>query len=132
VIYCFKCDCGKKTEKALPISDCEKVFKCKCGKTLKRDFQAERGIDTPGTWPMESDAAGVNPEQIPEAREYARSMGVPTEYNPETGAAIFTSRDHRKRFCEASGLYDRNAGYGDQSPRHNMRKRRFRCQRTAR
>lgn len=92
---------------------------------MRRDLVAEHGgtKDTPGAWPMESDAAGVNPVQIPEARAYARKMGVPTEYNPQTGAPILTSRDHRKRFCEISALYDRNAGYGDQSPKHNMRKR---------
>lgn len=95
---------------------------------MRRDFIAEHGQfkDTPGNWPMESDAAGINPDQIPEAMAYNERMGVPTQYNPETGAAIFTSREHRKRFCEISGLYDRNGGYGDQAPRNNMRKRRIR------
>jgi len=103
-----------------------KGLRCfKCGKPMRRDLIAEHGgtKDTPGTWPMESDAAGVNPVQIPKARAYARKMGVPTEFNPKTGAAIFTSRDHRKRHCEATGLYDRNGGYGDAAPKHNMRKR---------
>lgn len=128
MIYCFKCNCGKKTEKQLPMSDCDKKLVCDCGKVMERDILAEHGRtkDTPANWPMESDAAGINPNQIPEASEYAKKMGVPTEYNSETGAAIFTSREHRKRFCAISGLYDRNGGYGDQSPTHNMRKKRTR------
>lgn len=129
MIYCYVCtSCGKKSEKNLPMSESATQFTCECGKPMRRDFQAEHGgfKDTPGNWPMESDAAGVAPEQIPEAMAYNERMGVPTRYNPETGAAILTSREHRKRFCEISGLYDRNGGYGDQAPRNNMSKRRLR------
>lgn len=130
MIYCFSCEnCGHKTAVQRPMSDYKKPLKClECGKRMRRDFVAEFGgmKDTPGNWPMESDAAGVNPVQIPEAMAYAEKMGVPTNYNPETGAPIFTGREHRKKFCEISGLYDRSGGYGDQSPKHNMRKRKTR------
>ena len=64
---------------------------------------------------MESDAAGVDVTQVNEAMAHSRSIGVPTDFNKETGAAIFTSKKHRKQYCEAIGLYDRNGGYSDPS-----------------
>jgi hypothetical protein len=75
---------------------------------------------------MESDAAGVGVEQVAQCSEYVRQRGVPTDFNPKTGNPIFTSQNHRKRFCEVTNLYDRNAGYGDPTPRHNMQKRKAR------
>jgi len=63
---------------------------------------------------MESDAAGVHPAQAKEYADYLRMKGVPTEVLPN-GNPVFTSREHRKRVCAATGQYDRNAGYGDQS-----------------
>jgi hypothetical protein len=94
---------------------------------MRRDLIAEDfKTQKPSCWPMESDAAGVHPDQVKEAAAYAQQMGVPTEYNPKTGNPIFTGRNHRKRFCEISGLRDRNAGYGDASgkttPRDKKRK----------
>lgn len=70
---------------------------------------------TPSTdgWPLESDAAGVHPDQVNEAMVHAVSQGVPTEFNPKTGNPIFRSRRHRNDFLKAHGLRDNNAGYGD-------------------
>lgn len=67
---------------------------------------------TPGTWPMLSDAAGVAPHQIEEVTKESVRAGIPTNFT-EDGRAIFTSREHRKRYCEHIGLYDRNGGYSD-------------------
>lgn len=86
---------------------------------LNRDYQAEQGVrHCAGNWPMESDAAGVGVSQVTEAMAHSRSIGVPTDFNPKTGAAIFTSARHRKKYCEARGLRDRNAGYSDPSGRN--------------
>jgi len=71
----------------------------------------------PGMWPMKSYALGVLPSQVKQAMEHAKSIGVPTEFCPKTGDAIFTSRLHRKRYAEATGHYDRNGGYGDPQKR---------------
>jgi len=92
---------------------------------MSRDLAAEgmRFKDTPGAWPMESDAAGVHPDQAKEYSEFLKSKGVPTEINPETGNPIFTSREHRKKFCQVTEMYDRNAGIGDATPKHNMKRR---------
>jgi len=45
-----------------------------------------------------------------------RRKGVPTDYTRD-GCPIFTSRAHRKRYCEAHGYFDRNGGYGDPQKR---------------
>jgi hypothetical protein len=64
---------------------------------------------------MASYAAGVEPEEVPEMMEFDRQHGVQTEYNEE-GDPVFTSAAHRKRYCEAHGIFDRNAGYSDPVP----------------
>lgn len=72
-------------------------------------------VAPPGNWPMASDAAGVDPSQIPEQMAHDAEAGVPTEYT-KTGEPILTSPSHRKRYMHANGLCDRNAGYSDPEP----------------
>jgi hypothetical protein len=67
---------------------------------------------------MRSIALGVPPSQVEDAQREAAAVGVPTEYDPRTGEAIFTSRGHRKRLCEKLGYFDRDAGYGDPAPKN--------------
>ncbi len=82
----------------------------------RRDFRAELVNTRPAAnYPMESDAAGVHPDQRVEAEAHSRSIGIPTHFT-EDGAAVFTDPKHRKRYCEAIGMYDRNAGPGDPVP----------------
>ena len=84
---------------------------------MQRDFRAEHGKQLHGDiWPMASVAAGVSPEEVPEMMKYDREKGIPTEYTND-GDPVFTSREHRKRYCEAHELFDRNAGYGDPTPK---------------
>lgn len=94
-------------------------IKCVCGRWMRRDLQAEHGEQrrTADPWPLHSDALGVHPSQIPEAVKQARSLGVPTEFD-SSGRAILRDRKHRKDLCQALGYFDRNAGYGDASPRN--------------
>ena len=109
----------------MPMSDFSKNILCKkCGELMGIDLAAQhsRTKDTNANWPMESDALGVHPDQAREYSDYLRKKGVPTEVNPETGNPVLTSRFHRKRLCEATQMYDRNAGYGDQAPRTEKRK----------
>ena len=125
MIYCYVCDfCGQNFEFSLPSSEYRKeIFCTTCGKPIRRDLVAEHRDfkDTPGSWPMVSDAAGVHPDQAKELAEHVARRGVPTEINAD-GNPVFTSREHRKKFCQATGIYDRNAGIGDATPKHNMRK----------
>jgi putative FmdB family regulatory protein len=114
-VYIFHCEgCGAHSEETRPMSDSQKPKVCDCGETMIRDFAAEHGgvIATPGNWPMESYAVGVNPAQVPEFMKFDQEHGVKTEYS-RGGNPIFTDRAHRKRYCDAHGKVDRNAGFGD-------------------
>jgi hypothetical protein len=64
------------------------------------------------SWPIHSDAAGVHPSQIAEAKEESRRLGVPTDFDNK-GCAVLTDPAHRKRYARAIGLHDRRGGYGD-------------------
>ena len=66
-------------------------------------------------YPFYSTAAGVGAENRQEAMEICRKSGHPTEFNAD-GDPKFESQLHRKKYCKTFGLYDRNAGYGDQAP----------------
>ena len=69
-----------------------------------------------GHWPNYNDNLGVSTHQVQEAIAYSRKIGVPTEFCPKTGCAIFTSAKHRKKYAEAMGykvVGKRGAGYSD-------------------
>lgn len=86
---------------------------------MVRNYPVEMGaikVPPPGNWPMKSDAMGVHPDQIPEVEAHSRRVGVPTRFDKDTGQAILTSPDHRRRYAKAIGLIDRNAGYSDPTP----------------
>lgn len=85
------------------------------GRSAKRDVVEElRSFHSPRAagWPMKSDALGVHPSQVNEARKESVRLGVPTDFTPD-GRAILKDRKHRKKYAEAKGYYDRNGGYGD-------------------
>jgi len=119
MIYCYKCPaCKKKKEVIKPASRYKEPELCDvCSFVMNRDFRAEHGghTDTPGNWPLLSDACGVAHDQVKEAHEESVKAGVPTDFT-EDGRAILTSPLHRKKYCEAMGMYDRNAGYSDPMP----------------
>jgi hypothetical protein len=73
---------------------------------------------TPGTYPMECDAAAVHPTQVREHQEILAKRGVKTQYTSD-GRPIFRDAAHRKHHCETIGLYDRNGGYSDPQPRNH-------------
>ncbi|MBN1460881.1 MAG: hypothetical protein JXA57_15215 [Armatimonadetes bacterium] len=113
--YHFNCDkCGRREVRLAPHDQVPRRVKCsKCGAYAHRVFGAQVAA-TLGRQ-MISMAAGVDPSQVDEARRQSVEMGVPTDFTPD-GDAIFTSRSHRKRYCEKVGLHDRDGGYGDPSP----------------
>lgn len=109
----------------VPMSERKKIQRCpKCRAKGERDFGSEgRGFKAhPGNWPMKSAAAGVNPMQRDEAIAESVKEGVPTHFDKE-GNAIFTSPEHRKKYCETFGIYDRNGGYSD--PRRGEARKRL-------
>lgn len=86
------------------------------GRLLCRDYRRERIGVPPSAYRVESEAMGVDTDQIPEAMAWDKKNGCSVDYNPETGNPIFTSRDQRRKYMRAHNFYDRDGGYGDQSP----------------
>jgi hypothetical protein len=85
------------------------------GTPCERDFETDFGstrTSEPGAWPMESEAAGVHPDQVPEAVAAASAHGVPTEFTRD-GCAVFRDRAHRAKYLKAFGYFDKDAGYRD-------------------
>ncbi len=66
-------------------------------------------------WPMKSTAMGVHPSQRKDAYEESVKIGVETQFDGQ-GDAVFESAGHRKRYCRAKGVHDKNAGYSDPTP----------------
>ena len=111
--YCFTDRQGNTICRFYLMTKVPKQFTL-AGTVFKRNICAEHANTkhTPGNWPMKSDAAGVHPDQIKEAHQHSIKIGIPTEFTPD-GRAVFTGRKHRKDYCRAIGLHDRNGGYGD-------------------
>ena len=66
----------------------------------------------PACWPRWSDAMGIHPNQIEEARAADMALGVSAEFCEKTGRIKFESKRHEKQYCEAHGHYQLNGGYG--------------------
>ena len=113
-IYCFSDDRGNVVERFHEIGKCPRKIRIK-GRTYRHDLGAEHSgfRNTPGTYPMVSEAAGVAPDQVPEMMRQCKAAGISGMRFDSTGAAVFADKSIRKRFCEMRGLYDRNGGYGD-------------------
>ena len=114
--YVYTCErCEKTMQRVFSIARRKKTVRCPdCGGWATRNFAAEQaGAAAPcSTWPMRSDAAGVHPDQRQEATEQSVKDGVPTHFDG-LGRAVFTTREHRRRYLRTIGLHDRNGGYGD-------------------
>ena len=67
---------------------------------------------------LESDSASIHSSQVNEFREDAKKQGLTGVEFDESGNVKFTSRDQRSRYLRHRGLYDRDAGYGDATPRN--------------
>lgn len=118
-VYTFKCtECGKQQEVVRPMSQSDKPVYCeKDGKSMIRDLQADFGKQRHADiWPIVSTAAGIHPDEVQDQMKRDRKNGVPTEYRD--GDPVLTSKSHRKAYLESRGIYDRNAGYGDPTPRN--------------
>lgn len=115
--YSYKCSCGQRQEVVRPMSESDLPVLCeKDGFVMARDYKTDFGRQHHGDiWPMASYAAGIHHKQIPEMREIDKKNEVPTDYTPD-GDPVFTGPKHRRKYCEAHGLYDRNAGHSDPVP----------------
>ncbi len=114
--YDYHCEsCAENFSVFKPMAEYQTPAHCpKCAKPAARNYLAEHCDQKAhaGNWPMKSEALGVHPDQIGEAREQSIKLGVPTEFTKD-GRPILTSPKHRKRYAEALGFHDRNGGYSD-------------------
>lgn len=110
---CDKCKLGQ--ERFFTMADYQSQIPCLCGSNADRVFGFDT-VATPGNYPMESTALGVNPSQRKEAYDHSVQIGVPTEFN-EKGNPVWKSRSHRKKYCEKIEFFDRDGGYGDPQPK---------------
>jgi len=116
-LYSYICPaCRNKQEVARHMNDDELPVLCeKDGFVMRRDYKADFSNRQPcGNWPYYSYAAGVHPKQVPEMMKFDKEHGVSTEYLD--GDPQMKSPGHRKKYCEAHGLFDRNAGLNDPVP----------------
>ena len=112
---------GERTSIFMTISEMERRSKADMSIVLEgvkweRDLASEHcgnGSTGCAVWPMKSDAAGVHPGQVNEFRSDSMKKGVPTDFDTETGQAIFKSRSHRANYLKAYGMHDKSGGYGD-------------------
>lgn len=119
MIYLYTTANGKMTvEENFPMGKAPKKIVLPVGLTAYRDVAAEhrKGGGEDGRavnpYPLKSTAVGVQPKQRFKAMKHAAEIGVPTTFD-KRGDAVFESRGHRKRYCEAIGSYDLNGGYSD-------------------
>ena len=113
-LYSFLCSCSAKKQVVRPMAESDLPVLCDvCSFVMHRDLRADFCNDRKiKGWPMVSVAAGINPDQIGEYKEFDKKMGVETDYTP-SGDVVFRSRGHRKKYLEAHHMYDRNGAYGD-------------------
>ena len=72
----------------------------------------------------ESFSNGVHPRQIPQAHKVDTAVGAPyTDYNPETGDAIFRDANHERTWLNAHQRVNRRAGYRDPCPGDFVKRR---------
>lgn len=131
-IYEFKTDDGDVVEVFMSYAEHDKRVKNEVitlddGRNAKTFWNPHSNISTvPANYPMVSTAAGVHPGQIQEHMEYLRSKGCGQVDHTKDGDMIFQDKAQRKRVLETLGLYDRNGGYSDPSPKVRTTCRKYR------
>lgn len=96
-------DCEKcRDKRGHEVSD--EGLKCRdCGSIHPSSFQESHTVNA-WTDPILSDAAGIHPDQIPEAK-----AKFPHHNYTEDGRMIFRSKRERKRHLKDIGLIDKDA-----------------------
>ena len=66
--------------------------------------------------PWMSNSCGVGPSQVTEFNEIYKKSGITGAHHLPDGRLECTSRKARKDIMRLRGLFDKDAGYGDQAP----------------
>lgn len=116
-LYTYRCPACKVQKTVIRSMKCDDAVLCDdCAFVMARDFKADFGKQYHGnTYPYASTAMGVHPEEVKHRMKFDSDMGVPTVYNDE-GDPIMRNKTHRRKFCRAHGVHDRNAGHSDPVP----------------
>jgi len=100
--YMFECDCGFEKEAVRPMSQSEDDQPCPhCGKLMRRDYRAELGETSGEKGSYLSEALGVHPSQIAEAK----TRFPHHDFAPD-GRMVIKSTAHRKRVLRDIGYAD--------------------------
>ena len=121
--YLYETESGEMVELFMSVKEMERrqrhdgSITLDDGRAARRNFGAEMRDfrNTPGCWPMYSDAAGCHPLQVRQMQEALAKKGVQCHFTPD-GRAVLESRSHRRDVLKAMGLFDRSAGFGDPTP----------------
>lgn len=108
-VYTYRCcKCDRIQDSVRPMEARDDAGECEeCGAETARDMAEELGgVQTDWPEPIYSDAAGVHPDQVPEARGRFKNH----EYTPD-GRMIFRSKRHRDQCLRDIGMFDKD-GYG--------------------
>lgn len=90
--------------------DGKEVGRARYNRAMRAAREAHHVVPkTFGHWPMASEAMGVHPKSIGKAIEKDRALGAPPTNYDTTGRPIWTSPGHKKAFCKAHGVHDRNS-----------------------
>lgn len=130
--YQFVTDQGQSIEMHMSMSEFDRRVKDDTivlddGTTAKYDWSGHSFISTvPQNYPMVCTSAGVHPSQIKEHTEHLRQQGCGFVEHTKDGDLVFNDKKQRKKVLETLGMYDRNGGYSDPSPRYKTSCKRYR------
>ena len=131
-MYEFKTDDGEVVELFMPFAEFDRRVKdgkltMNDGRTVASYFNPHVGISTvPANYPMTCSAAGVHPGQVKEHMEHLKAKGCGQVNHTKDGDIIFESKGQRRKVLETLGMYDRNGGYSDPSPKNRTNCRKYR------
>ena len=114
--YDYSCECGVKVLDVWYTSykDAKDSVECpECGGKAEMHFGnlGTGGQQTSG-WPFACEAMAVHPNAIEKSRAELVRLGVPTDFD-HFGRPIMRTKQHRKQFHQATGVFDKDGSYGD-------------------
>ena len=104
-IYTYRCECGHVQDDFRTMASRDEPMPCECcGQPMERDT-VPQSVSVQADWtdPIYSDAAGIAPEQVPEARARFKHH----EYTDD-GRMVFRSKKHRQKCLKDIGMVDRS------------------------
>lgn len=112
--YVFMCEnCKHRWSEFMRLEEYSPNLPCpKCYSDGHRTYGGV-GIQAEWSKPVVSMALKVHPSQIDEARRIDLQHGIGYTQYTKDGEPILVSREHRRKYLQAHGAYDRDGGYGD-------------------